>query len=96
VPRRSRHVPRWAAPILVSAGRRRLAARAAALLRCDGVSLLTVYHQLVDAAVCAAVHDAGGEVWCWTVDEPLELARLEAAGADGVCSDHPRSHGLAA
>jgi glycerophosphoryl diester phosphodiesterase len=94
VPRRSRPVPAWVVSLLVPAGRRRLAARAPSLLRSRRIRLLTVFHPLVDARVCTAVHGAGGEVWCWTVDDPVELSRLEAAGVDGVCSDHPTSHGL--
>ena len=56
---------------------------------------MTVYHRLVDRRVVAAVHEHGGEIWTWTVDDPRELARLAELGVDGVCSDRPASHGLA-
>jgi len=35
------------------------------------------------------VHDAGGEVHVWTVDDPAVMARQIATGADGIITDYP-------
>jgi len=37
----------------------------------------------------AALHDAGLEVWLFTVNKPRQIARAIAMGADGVISDFP-------
>ncbi len=37
----------------------------------------------------AALHDAGLEVWLYTVNEPTLITRAVSLGADGVISDHP-------
>ncbi len=46
-----------------------------------GADLVTVFHRLVDRRVVAAVHDQGGEIWTWTVDNPRELAPAGASSA---------------
>ena len=40
-------------------------------------------------AAVERAHAAGAAVWAWTVDDPSELARLEAAGVDAVISNDP-------
>ncbi len=94
IPRRGASLPRALRPLAAPALRGRLAVAAPRLLARHEATLVTVYHRLVDAALVDAVHAAGGEVWCWTVDDPAEAARLERLGVDGICSDHPASHGL--
>jgi glycerophosphoryl diester phosphodiesterase len=94
IPRRSFGLPLAIRSRLVRPARHRLVRDAPRLLRGYGVDLLTVHHHLLDERVVAAVHAAGGDVWCWTVDDPAELARLRRIGVDGVCSDAPASHGL--
>jgi glycerophosphoryl diester phosphodiesterase len=37
-----------------------------------------------------AVHDAGGQVYVWTVDDPRALVALERMGVDGVITNDPR------
>jgi glycerophosphoryl diester phosphodiesterase len=46
--------------------------------------------KLIDAALLAAVHDAGGRVIAWTVNSPSDATRLAALGADGLCGDDVR------
>jgi glycerophosphoryl diester phosphodiesterase len=94
VPTRSSRLPRAVKRMLAVAGRPLLRRQLDAALARDGVSLVTVYHPLVDAAAVAAVRRAGAELWTWTVDDPHELARLAQLGVDGICSDRPASHGL--
>ena len=42
-------------------------------------------------ALVRAVHDAGGELYVWTVDDAAEIRRLEAFGVTGVITNDPRS-----
>ena len=35
---------------------------------------------LVTRRLVSAVHDAGGEIYVWTVDDPKQIARMEALG----------------
>jgi glycerophosphoryl diester phosphodiesterase len=44
---------------------------------------------MVDAALVDAIHDAGGRVIVWTVNDPADARRLAALGVDGLCSDVP-------
>jgi glycerophosphoryl diester phosphodiesterase len=43
----------------------------------------------VDAASIAGAHEAGHTVIPWTVSDPEEIARLVAAGVDGLITDRP-------
>ena len=47
--------------------------------------------ELVDEALVARVHDAGGRVIVWTVNSAAEADALRAAGVDGICSDDLRA-----
>jgi glycerophosphoryl diester phosphodiesterase len=46
--------------------------------------------RLIDAALLARVHDAGGRVIAWTVNSRATAAELLAAGVDGLCTDDVR------
>jgi glycerophosphoryl diester phosphodiesterase len=70
--------------------RRRMPARAAKGLRAGRFDALMAHFRLINRRLVDAVHDAGGELFAWTVDEPGEIARLEALGADGIISNDPR------
>jgi glycerophosphoryl diester phosphodiesterase len=51
---------------------------------------LMAHWRLVDRRLVRAVHDAGGELYAWTVDDEPSIRRLEALGVDGVISNDPR------
>jgi glycerophosphoryl diester phosphodiesterase len=60
------------------------------LLAATAARALTVHHSLVTPKSVRAVHARGAAVITWTVDDPDELARVDAAGVDGVVSNDPR------
>jgi len=70
--------------------RRALVTRIPAMIERAGVAALMLHHAVVSAAAVQRAHAAGTAVWAWTVDDPAELARLEAAGVDAVISNDPR------
>ena len=70
--------------------RRAIVARIPQMIERAGASALMLQHAVVSPAAVARAHAAGAAVWAWTVDDPAELARLEAAGVDAVISNDPR------
>jgi len=70
--------------------RRAIVARVPAMVARPGARALMLQHAVVSAAAVARAHAAGAAVWAWTVDDPVELARLEAAGVDAVITNDPR------
>jgi glycerophosphoryl diester phosphodiesterase len=44
----------------------------------------------VSRGLIRAVHEAGGQVYVWTVDDARRIAALEARGVDGVITNDPR------
>jgi len=70
--------------------RRAVVARIPQMIARAGATALMLQHAVVSPAAVARAHDAGAAVWAWTVDDPAELARLEAAGVDAVISNDPR------
>ena len=43
----------------------------------------------IDEDLVAAIHDAGGRVMAWTVNDPGVASRLVELGVDGLCTDLP-------
>jgi glycerophosphoryl diester phosphodiesterase len=70
--------------------RRRLPARAAALIRSGGCEALMSHWLLASSRLAKAVHEAGGQLYVWTVDDVKRIAALEAMGVDGVITNDPR------
>jgi glycerophosphoryl diester phosphodiesterase len=60
------------------------------LARRAGAGAVMLQHRLVTASAVGRVHAAGLPVLAWTVDDPADLARVVAAGVDGVITNDPR------
>ena len=69
--------------------RRAIVARVPAMIARAGASALMLHHAVVSAAAVERAPEAGAAVWAWTVDDPAELARLDAARVDAVISNDP-------
>jgi glycerophosphoryl diester phosphodiesterase len=63
------------------------AARALAAGRCEAVM---AHWLLASARLARAVHEAGGELYVWTVDDVRRISALERLGVDGVITNDPR------
>lgn len=70
--------------------RLRQPARVAKLLAAGEIDAVMAFHSLVSPRLVSAVHDNGGELYCWTVDDAEAIERLFAMGVDGVVSNDPR------
>jgi glycerophosphoryl diester phosphodiesterase len=73
--------------------RARLPKQAAARIRAGGCEALMANRLIVSPRLVRAVHDAGGTVYVWTVDDARQIARFEAMGVDAVISNDPRLFG---
>ena len=51
---------------------------------------LVLHHSAVGSPVVRRAHEFGVPVVTWTVDDPHELARVDAAGVDAVVTNDPR------
>ena len=58
-------------------------------MRAVGATTLWQEWQQVDRALVNRVHDAGGTVIAWTVNEIGDLERLARMGVDGLCGNYP-------
>ena len=84
---------RWAkAPMLGALAwmRQRLPGLAARELPKLGVEAMWVYHPLISPRLARIAKLARVELIAWTVDDPLRMERLVAAGVTGICSNDPR------
>jgi glycerophosphoryl diester phosphodiesterase len=82
----------WLLPALSALAfmRRRLPRLAAGHLADGRVDAVMAHHRLATPKLVQAVHDAGGELYVWTVDDAEHIRRLEAMGADAVITNDPR------
>jgi glycerophosphoryl diester phosphodiesterase len=58
-------------------------------MRAVGASTLWQEWQQVDLALVTQVHQAGGTLIAWTVNEIGDLERLARLGVDGLCGNYP-------
>ena len=54
-----------------------------------GATALWQEWQQVDQELISAVHEAGGDVIAWTVNELGDLDRMVRLGVDGLCGNYP-------
>ena len=85
----------WAAPAygLVRWWRAGLPAKAARAIRDGACEAVMAHRLLVSRLLVRRVHEAGGQLYVWTVDDPREIARLEELGVDAVITNDPRLFG---
>jgi glycerophosphoryl diester phosphodiesterase len=60
-----------------------------AVMRAAGATTLWQEWQQVDQDLINQVHEAGGSVIAWTVNELGDLDRLRRMGVDGLCGNYP-------
>jgi glycerophosphoryl diester phosphodiesterase len=79
---------------LVAAGviehRLRQPARVGKMIEAGEIQAVMAFYALVSSKLVKTVHDAGGELYAWTVDDAAEIERLFAMGVDGIVSNDPR------
>ena len=76
-------------PAVLRCLRTALPRRLAGLLAAADASTAVLHYSVVSGAVVRSAHDAGAEVWAWTVDDVDLCAHLAALGVDGVISNDP-------
>jgi glycerophosphoryl diester phosphodiesterase len=79
-------------PALAAAqyARRVLPERAASAIREGRVDAIMSHWALVSPRLVRAVDDAGGELYVWTVDDAMRIAKLDALGVTGIITNDPR------
>jgi glycerophosphoryl diester phosphodiesterase len=73
--------------------RARLPGQAAARIRAGGCEAIMAHQILASRRLVRAVHEAGGQIYVWTVDDASRIAALERMGVDGVITNDPRLFG---
>ena len=70
--------------------RARLPGLASGRIRSGGCEAIMSHQILVSRRLIRQVHDAGGQLYVWTVDDAPKIRALEALGVDGVITNDPR------
>ena len=70
--------------------RRALPGVASNRIRRGEIEALMAHWRLVTPRLARAVRHAGGDLYVWTVDDPLRIAELERIGVSGVITNDPR------
>ncbi|MGB1582617.1 MAG: glycerophosphodiester phosphodiesterase [Solirubrobacterales bacterium] len=86
-------MPRAVKPILAAGiieHRLRQPPRVAKLLEAGEIDAVMAFHAVVTPRLVKAVHESGGELYCWTVDDSETIERMFSMGVDGVVSNDPR------
>lgn len=78
------------AHLLLRALRAWLPGRARAALKAGRFDAIMAHWRLVSEALVSAVHEGGGELYAWTVDDVQQIDRLAAMGVDGIITNDPR------
>jgi glycerophosphoryl diester phosphodiesterase len=81
---------RYAAYAMATIGKRLLPIRAGQLMRAGKIDALMCHWALVNPRLARSVADAGGELYVWTVDDPVRIAALERLGVTGIITNDPR------
>jgi glycerophosphoryl diester phosphodiesterase len=76
-------------------GRRIIPPRAGRAIREGRVDAIMAHWVLVSPRLVAAVEEAGGELYVWTVDDAVRIADLERLGVTGIITNDPRLFGTA-
>jgi len=79
--------PAWG---VLLAYRRALPARAVAALQAGRCDALMAHWRVVTAPLLERIHDVGGRLFVWTVDDAQAIRRLTALGVDGIITNDPR------
>jgi glycerophosphoryl diester phosphodiesterase len=58
-------------------------------MRGVGATALWQEWQLVDQELVRRVHEAGGSIIAWTVNEIGDLEHMARLGVDGLCGNYP-------
>jgi glycerophosphoryl diester phosphodiesterase len=85
-------VPAWA---LLLRMRRRLPRVAVAHVRAGRCDALMAHWRLVTPRLVRALHEVGGELYVWTVDDAARIRAFEELGVTGVITNDPRLFGAA-
>lgn len=59
-------------------------------LRAGRFDAVMAHWRVVTPALVRCVHEGGGELYVWTVDDARRIARLSALGVDGIITNDPR------
>ena len=84
--------PLTAAPAfaMLQVYRRILPRQAASAIRTLRLDALMSQWRLITPALVRSVHEAGGDLYAWTVDSAEQIVRLESLGVDAVITNDPR------
>jgi glycerophosphoryl diester phosphodiesterase len=75
--------------------RARLPGKVRPLLREGRIQAVMAHWLLVSRRLVQVVHDEGGEVYAWTVDDARQIERLRDLGVHAVITNDPRLFGTA-
>lgn len=64
--------------------------RVGKLLEAKEIDAVMAFYAVVTPRLVKTVHDAGGELYSWTVDDRETIGKLFDMGVDGVVSNDPR------
>ena len=84
---------KYAALALAAGARQMIPAAFARRIRRGEFDAVMIHWRLFSPRLLRAVRAAGGEVYVWTVDDPVLVESLVELGVDGVITNDPRLFG---